>query len=197
MYVTRSYLVEARSMRDVGITRGSVGQFDSCDIARRLPLGKDHGNLSGASVREITASERAQRKITGAEERPWILGSWQQEQSDINRARLASGFCAFQAGRSDRYDVEQPARLHSGPVKGKPAPKERPARIEKAVKAEKARAESDYQRMVREARSGLDMRNPRHVARYEARMARAQEAAQGKSSLNSYIAAERSCGRAV
>ena len=185
MYVTRSHLVEARSMRDMGLTRGSVGQFDACALDYRV------------STREITASERAQRKITGAEERPWILGSWQQEQSDINRARLASGFCAFQAGRSDRYDVEQPARLHAGPVKGKPEPKERPARIEKAVKAEKARVESDYQRMVREARSGLDMKNPRHVARFEARMERASEAAQDRGGLNAYLAAERSCGRAV
>ena len=186
MYVTRSYLVEARSMRDVGITRGSVGQFDSCALDYRV------------SRREIMPDERASRFDTlGTCERPWLLGSWQQEQSDINRARLAADFCAFQAGRSDRYDVQRPARLHSGPVKGKPEPKERPARIAKAVKAEKARAESDYQRMVREARSGLDMKNPRHVARFEARMARAQEAAQGKSSLNSYIAAERSCGRAV
>ena len=183
MYVTRSYLVEARSMRDVGITRGSVGQFDSCALDYRV------------SRREIMPDERASRFDTlGTCERPWLLGSWQQEQSDINRARLAADFCAFQAGRSDRYDVERPARLHAGPVKGKPAPKERPARIEKAVKAEKARVESDYQRMVREARSGLDMKNPRHVARFEARMQRAQEAAQDRGGLNAAIKLARECG---
>ena len=186
MHVTRSYLVEARSMRDMGLTRGSVGQFDACALDYRV------------SRREIMPDERASRFDTlGTCERPWLLGSWQQEQSDINRARLASGFCAFQAGRSDRYDVQRPPRLHTGPVKGKPAPKERPARIEKAVKAEKARVESDYQRMVREARSGLDMKNPRHVARFEARMERASEAAQDRGGLNAYLAAERSCGRAV
>ena len=185
MHVTRSHLIEARSMRDMGLTRGSVGQFDSCALDYRV------------SRREITPEERAARKITGAEERPWILGSWQQEQSDINRARLASDFAQFQAGRADSYDVQRPARSEAGPVKGKLEPKERPARIAEAVKAareEKARVEGDYQRMVREARSGLDMKNPRHVARYEARMARAMEAAQGKSSLNTAIKLARECG---
>ena len=150
MHVTRSHLIEARSMRDMGLTHGSVGQFDACALDYRV------------SRREITPEERAARKITGAEERPWILGSWQQEQSDIPRARLASNFAQFQAARE-----------------------------------EKARVEGDYQRMVREARSGLDMKNPRHVARFEARMQRAQEAAQDRGGLNAYLAAERSCGRAV
>ena len=110
MYINRGFLVNERSARHIGIQRGSVGSFDPCYPDR-------------VSTRAITDKERAQARITGTSDRSFLLGSWQQEQSDINRARLGSDFARFQADRADKYDVVKPKGLRTGPVKGKPARK--------------------------------------------------------------------------
>lgn len=203
MHVTRHYLVETRSARLIGIQRGSVGQFDACDLARCEPSGKlDHGNLSGASVRSMTEDERERARIVGTYDRHSevapgaIQGIAQQQAMGYAVERLA-------------YLATLPQHLPTGPAciepvkrgfKPGPAKEHKPRaskRIERAVKAEKARVESEYDRLLREARAGLDLTNPRHVQRFEARLERAREAAASKASLNAYIETERSCGRAT
>ncbi len=70
MEVSRSFLVNERSARSLGIERGSVGISAPCVMDR-------------VSVRPITDQERIEAKITGTERRVFALGSWAETQADI------------------------------------------------------------------------------------------------------------------
>lgn len=140
MHINRGFLVNERSARHIGIQRGSVGTFDPCVPDR-------------VSTRAITDKERSEaHSVRGTADRSFLLGSWQQEQSDINRARLGQDFARFQADRADKYDVIKPKGLRTGPVKGKPARKARAPKPVQATADSKRRATmslDDYYRMER------------------------------------------------
>ena len=139
MHVTRSYLVEERSARLIGIQRGSVGNFDPCDMDR-------------VSRRAMTESEASEARITGTEDREWIQGTAQDQfRADFLR-RLRADFDAFlaeQARSSDSFNLTRPKGLRTGPrvdPASKPASSTpRPARARK-VKPMPAPTTADGQR---------------------------------------------------
>lgn len=196
MHTHKGILVEERGRRAVGITRGDIGRFDATALC-----GGDQEGAGRVSRRQITDGERERARIVGTYDRHSevapgaIQGIAQQQRMGGAVARFA-------------YLATLPQQLPTGPAMIEPSQRglttaqkaterEPRASVVKAAAAERQRAESDYDRMMREARAGLDLRNPRHVQRFEARIARAREAAAQGRSLNAYIEAERACGRSV
>lgn len=195
MHTHKGILVEERGRRAVGITRGDIGRFDATALC-----GGDQEGAGRVSRRQITDGERERARILGAYDRHSevapgaIQGIAQQQRMGGAVERLVKL-------------ATLPQQLPVGPAHVEPVKRgfttvQKPAReprasVVKAAAAERQRVESEYDRMLGEARAGLDMKNPRHVERFKTRLERAREAAAQGRSLNAYIEAERACGRSV
>lgn len=194
MNVYRGFLVEERSARLIGIQRGSVGQFSATSLCGgNVDYIKCLGHKSKPAV---TAPVRAAKpgELDGAR----IVGTY--DRHSVVAPGAIQGTAQHQAiGHAMARFVERATaqpELPAGPGKSERAVKA-DKRIDQAIKADEARRETDYQRMVRECKAGLDMSDPRHVARFERRLALKQEQANQATSLNAYLDETRKCGLAT
>lgn len=197
MHTHKGILVEERGRRAVGITRGDIGRFDATALC-----GGDQEGAGRVSRRQITDGERERARILGAYDRHSevapgaIQGIAQQQAMGYAVERLVKLATLPQQLPTGPAMIE-PARRGFKPGPAKVTERKPRASVVKAAAAERQRAESEYDRMLGEARAGLDMKNPRHVERFKTRLERAREAAAQGRSLNAYIEAERACGRSV
>lgn len=187
--INQRFLTEERGARGRGIPRGSVGAHDDTAICGGSTLG------ARAPVREISAYEAAERaayldyrvrdesRIAG-----FVRGSEYSEPAlnrERVRQRIGDDFARWQGERAERFDTVKPADVRAGPT---------PKRIQRAVKAEERRVERAAEQVQRDARAGLDMRDPRQARRAKAREERAQQRA-AESPLNRYARETREIGR--
>ncbi len=209
--VQRRFLREERGARGRGIPRGSIGIEDATElcggsmpVARRdenAPVHPSDAPRCAPIRRGLTERERADwlatRLHNGArdESRQFGLcyGADQLAECDRRRRVIGETFTTWRAGIDPSFNVQRPARLHTGPVKER---KERKERGEvKAARAEERRSIETQERDIEaKARAGLDFTDPRHVARYKARLERLHREAESANTLDAFDRFARATG---